>query len=37
LNTLFATLHSNGGNIYIEGNPGKENCNLSIAEKKGWV
>ena len=36
LNALFGTLHSNRGYINIEGNPGEEDCNRSIAKNKGW-
>ena len=38
LNALFESLPDNAGKkfIYIHGNPGAEDCNLSIAERKGW-
>ena len=40
LNNLFKTLHKNKiweKTIYIGGNPGAENCDKSIATKKGWI
>jgi len=39
LNALFRTLHSNQGekNIYINGNPGTNDSDRSIAERKGWT
>jgi len=39
LNTLFGTLPSNmlKKEIKIDGNPGTETCDPSIAEKKGWT
>jgi hypothetical protein len=47
LNALFSTLHSNtimGGNsfpvekqIYIDGNPGTDDCDHNIAKSKGWT
>ena len=36
LNELFGSLHGNGGTINIAYNPGTDDCNKSIAEKKGW-
>jgi len=44
LNNLFKTLHSNpplsdslGKGILINGNPGTDECDYSIAENKGWT
>jgi len=39
LNALFDTLHSNSGTktIDIRNNPGTDDCDRSIAEKKGWT
>jgi len=39
LNTLFGTLHSNPGEkiIDIRYNPGADDCDRSIAERKGWT
>jgi len=42
LNTLFGTLHSNNfpddeKQIFIADNPGTEECDVTIAEKKGWI
>jgi len=44
LNNLFESLHSNppssefwGKRISISGNPGADECNVSIAENKGWI
>ena len=42
LNRLFGTLNNTPSNylikpIYITGNPGTNNCDHSIAEKKGWT
>ena len=37
LNALFASLHSNGGEIFINNNPGSADCDPSIAEAKGWT
>ena len=40
LNTLFKTLHSNNIEnkiIYISNNPGADDCDRSIAERKGWI
>jgi len=37
LNALFNTLHGNGGEISISGNPGSADCDPSIAEAKGWT
>jgi hypothetical protein len=36
LNDLFNTLHSTGGEIKINDNPGTDKCDRSIATKKGW-
>jgi hypothetical protein len=40
LNALFGTLHSNtissGKTILIRDNPGEWDCDISIAENKGW-
>jgi len=39
LNDLFRTLHDNTTDenyIYIGGNPGESDCDVSIAEGKGW-
>ena len=37
INKLFEALPvNNEGIIYIQGNPGTNNCDRSIAEKKGW-
>jgi len=42
LNTLFGTLHSTeveyfrGKIIFIDGNPGTNTCDRSIAERRGW-
>ena len=40
LNALFRTLHSKDAGfkkeIYINGNPGTDDCDQSIATKKGW-
>ena len=40
LNALFETLHNNtfeyGKTIYIADNPGTYDCDISIAERKGW-
>jgi len=39
LNALFDTLHNNTGedkNIEIRDNPGADDCDRSIAERKGW-
>jgi len=42
LNDLFETIHSNDNNdgytktLFIGGNPGTVDCNISIAENKGW-
>jgi len=36
LNSLFGTLHNNGGKIGISRNPGSLTCDDSIAENKGW-
>ena len=38
LNALFETLHSNVGvkNVIIRNNPGTNDCDRSIAERKGW-
>ena len=37
LDDLFHTLHGSGGTINIAYNPGTDDCNKSIAEKKGWT
>ena len=39
LNALFGTLHSNAGEktIIIWNNPGANDCDHSIAERKGWT
>jgi len=39
LNATFGTLRSNPmfGILYISGNPGEFECNVSIAENKGWT
>jgi hypothetical protein len=41
LNDLFGTLHINPGPferyVYIADNPGTSDCNVSIAEEKGWT
>jgi len=37
LNALFGTLHSNGGTLYINENPGSATCDRSIATNKGWI
>ena len=39
LNNLFETLHENDfrKSIYIFDNPGYEDCDTSIAERKGWL
>jgi len=42
LNAMFRTLHSDivatGSKIiYIENNPGTNDCDISIAENKGWI
>jgi hypothetical protein len=39
LNALFETLHSNPGykTIYIQDNPGTNNCDQSIATNKEWT
>jgi hypothetical protein len=40
LNALFESLHSNTlegkKQIYIYNNPGENDCNISVAEGKGW-
>jgi hypothetical protein len=36
LNTLFGSLHGNGGEIICWGNPGAAECDTSIATAKGW-
>jgi len=39
LNALFETLHNNtvsDCDINIDENPGTDDCDKSIAEKKGW-
>jgi hypothetical protein len=39
LNALFGTQHTNVGGekgIKISYNPGTKDCDISIAEKKGW-
>ena len=36
LNDLFGTLHDKGGIINIAYNPGVDDCNISMAEAKGW-
>ena len=40
LNALFGTLHNNASNnqktVYIGGNPGTDDCDVKIAENKGW-
>ena len=36
LNDLFGTLHNKGGIINIAYNPGVDDCNISMAEAKGW-
>lgn len=40
LNTMFETLHNNkiiDKFVYIGGNPGTNNCDISIADNKGWI
>jgi hypothetical protein len=39
INALFGTLHSNSGGkgIYVNGNPGTDDCDRSIAKGKGWT
>ena len=40
LNAMFETLHQNDVNddkmVYVNGNPGAEECNRSIAQNRGW-
>ena len=36
LNSLFGTLHNDGGKIGISSNPGSLTCDDNIAESKGW-
>ena len=36
IDVLFETLHNKGGTVCIELNPGTDDCNRTIAEKKGW-
>jgi hypothetical protein len=41
LNAMFGTLHGNNvgyeKRLYISGNPGEYDCDVSIAENKGWT
>jgi len=39
LNDMFETLHDNADSyseVHISTNPGTEDCDADIAEKKGW-